>query len=168
MQMEKAKPISQEIDIDKNALDNEWLRQPQLYHKYAKKLANAEDYESQLRTKLEGTEASLSTEARTQPEKFGIVGGRSTPGVEVVRMAVLQRKEYQEVLSKYNEAKLKTSLIRAVVRTLEHRKTALESLVYLHGQSYFSDRPRHKTNESVNTIKKEKNRTKIKRRKVRE
>ena len=55
-----------------------------------------------------------------------------------VEEAILLTEDHTKALAKLNAAKYHQDLCQALVDALDHKKKALESLAYLHGQNYFS------------------------------
>lgn len=150
------------LNIDKGALDEEWLKQPSLVFKYAKKAAQCKLELDEAKTALDLTKAELDKEIREDPEAFDIEKV-TNPAVEA---AIVAEDDYQEALAEVSKKKYELDVLYAAVNALEHKKRALESLVSLHGQNYFST-PRAKGSnaEAVESLKSERvaKRTRIKR-----
>ena len=128
---------------DKDALDDEWIRQPELYHKYATELADARlDFEEK-KNKLEVVRAELDKEIRTDPEQFDLLKVTES-GISAV---IVVQPEYTKALKRINTARHRIDILQAATTALDHKKKALENLVYLHGQNYFSS-PRARGEES--------------------
>ena len=72
---------------------------------------------------------------RLDPGRFGVV--KVTEGV--VEKTITLQDSYQEIVGKVIQAKHQLDIITAVVDAMEHRKKALENLVYLQGQSYYAE-----------------------------
>lgn len=121
-----------EIDID--ALDEEWVGQPKRFGKYAKKLADAKHSVEVFKANLALVEAELADAIRRIPKEFGVT--KTTK--DAVDACVIQQREYKEALEELNNAKHKADVYDAAVKSLDHRKKALENLVFLHGQNYFA------------------------------
>jgi len=135
------------FEVDLNELDREWVRQPDLYFKYATKLADAKREHEQSRANLELTKAELDLDIRGNPEKFDV--GKITEAT--VSATILSQKKYRKAHKKMLNAKHHVDILDATVRTLDHRKSALERLVSLHGQNYFSP-PKTQTPVDHDTI----------------
>jgi len=127
------------VIIDKYRLDEEWIDQPKLYLQYADALADAEADETEAKAEMELVEAEVAAAVRDDPKEYG-VAGRVTDAA--VKSAVLRSREFQAAQKSYHECKRKVGHLKAAVRSLEHRKAALENEVYLHGQGYFADKPK--------------------------
>lgn len=138
--------------INEDELDREWVEQPRLYFRYAKKLALARRDLEQAKTNLEVVAADLSKKIRKDPGRFGIE--KITD--KTVESAVVTSKEYQQAQTTVTDAGYQVNLLVAAVSTLDHRKRALENLVDLHGMNYFSA-PKARTNsgrEAADDIRK--------------
>jgi hypothetical protein len=141
------------LNLDQNQLDEQWLEQPRLYHKYARRLANAKQSLEEAKAELELCRAELDREIRLNPEAFGLA--KLTENI--VSNTITIQERYKETQASLIEVKHKVDIYQATVTTLEHRKRALESLVTLHGQDYFSS-PRAKNEnaqEVMNEIEKQ-------------
>lgn len=136
------------LEIDETRLDEAWIAQPKLYYKYAKQLANArtvvEEIKNQqeiIKTDIDNVKATLDMSIRNNPDGYGI--GKTTE--TAIKNAVSVQPEYKEIMETYNasqkklvEAKNEADVLQALVTALDHKKSALENLVRLHGQNYFS------------------------------
>ena len=56
----------------------------------------------------------------------------------MVANTIIIQQGYKEAQQEYIAGKHSVDVVQAVVTTLDHRKRALESLVTLHGQDYYS------------------------------
>lgn len=139
------------IEVDPNRLDEEWVDQPRLFLKYAERKADAERDFAEVKSDLEVVEAELDIAVRATPDTFGIKKVTES----AVKSTILLQTDYQTALSKLHKAKHKVDVLDAVVKALQHRKSALESLVTLHGQSYFAT-PRTKGSDREATAEFEK------------
>jgi hypothetical protein len=124
----------QDVNIDPDSLDTEWLEQPRLMMKYAKAAANAKKRVDQAKEQVEVTKAELDRDIRTNPDGFGISKITET----VVQNTITLQAGYQEVMADYIEAKYEFDFARYAVQAMQERKDALENLVKLHGMQYFA------------------------------
>jgi len=127
--------MSSFVHIDLGQLEQEWLKQPRLYEKYATKLAEAKAELVSVEAQFDVTEAEIKLEIRKRPKKFGYA---DKPTEAVVKELLVSDLRYQKALKRVNDAKHTVDILVATVNTLEHRKRTLENLVTLHGQNYFS------------------------------
>lgn len=125
---------SEIFDLDPNLLDEEWVRQPVLYHHYAIELANARAELERLRAARDVTTAELDKNIRAVPEEFGLL--KITEGG--VQQTVILQPRYQEADQAVRDAKHAVDISQVAVDTLDHRKKALEKLVDLRLADYFS------------------------------
>jgi len=123
------------FDIDIYNLEEEWMRQPKMFGDYSEQLADARKEMNEAKAELELTQATLSNRIRKNPVKYKIEGRVTEGGISE---AVLCHPRYRDALASFNEARHKVDLLEGVVKTLDQRKRALENLVDLHGQQYFS------------------------------
>ena len=128
--------FNEELAINPDALDVEWLMQPQLFMKYAEALADAEVAVDRAKEKLELARAETDSDVRGNIEAY--TGSTKKPTEAVISALITQHPDYKDALSKFNEAKSTAKIMVMAVRAFDQRKTALENLVRLHGQSYFS------------------------------
>lgn len=136
------------VDIDPLALDREWVGQASLFRKWAERLADAKkDWEdAKIRKDLaedqmELIEAKIDLEVRKNPVNFGLESTTEKSIRNVVisdKRSQAAKKEVYKAQQEIVQAKHLVDTLESAVKSLEHRKTALENLVYLHGQNYYS------------------------------
>ena len=123
------------VDIDEGSLDQEWIDQPKRFLEHATLLADAKDALERAKARLDVTEAEIENEIRDNPVKYGL----KLPVREgSIKLRVLLHADHKKATRKVNRCKHRVNILDAVVTALEHRKRALEKLVDLHGQGYFS------------------------------
>lgn len=125
------------FDFDKFNLDEEWVKQPALYHEYATKLANARADVEELKAALELKEAELYTDIRARPSHYDLDPEKS-PTEGMVRNTIIMDTGYQESLKRLNDKKREMGQFSVAVETLDHRKYALQNEVQLFLANYFS------------------------------
>ena len=123
-----------EIQIDEEALDLEWLDQPKLFIEIAKKSAEAQFDCDQAKANFDVVCSETEMKIRNNPTVYKIEKVTES----AVSAVLKQTKEYTDALLKLNEAKRDASILQGAVRAFDQRKTALENMVRLHGQSYFA------------------------------
>lgn len=123
------------FEIDLERLDQEWVSQPKLYHKYALKSADADDKVTRAKANLDLVEAEVALLIRSKPEKFGLKKGTD----KEVNAAITVHKLYREAQDALHESMHTADIFRAKLRSLEHRKRALEKAVDLRLANYFSE-----------------------------
>jgi len=122
------------LRIDEDALDLECLDQPMRFLEVAKANAQAQFEVDEAKNKLELVAAEVDASIRNEPDKYGISKITET----LVANAVKMTKEYKEQLEDFNKVKFNAAVIRSAMMAFEQRKTMLELLVKLNGQSYFA------------------------------
>lgn len=124
----------QDIRIDEQSLDVEWLEQPSLMMKYARISANARMELDRTKEMLELTKAELDRAIRSDPDKYGI------PKVTdaAITAAIITNERYKDVSNELIQAKFDADIASSAVRAIDVRKDALENLVRLHGMQYFA------------------------------
>ncbi len=131
-------------------MDEEWIDQPKKYFKYSELLTNAKEKVERCKACLAIAEdelkivtAKLSLRIRRTPKKF--FGDDSKPTEAAIDNRIRVHPLFAKakaVIYKNTEdlisANKKVSTYYSAVHTLDHRKAALERLVSLFGQNYFS------------------------------
>ncbi len=123
-----------DIKIDHDALDLEWLEQPNLMMRYSKYQAQCALELDKAKERLEVTKADIDKQIRANPEKFDI--GKITE--TVVSNTIITQPAYEAALKEMLDAKYEFDIARAAVNAIHGRKDALENLVRLHGMQYFA------------------------------
>lgn len=135
MTKETDKGYLEEVKIDKYDLDNEWLGQAAKFIYWGEQESNAEYEKDRIKEKVDLTRAELSTQIREDPKKFGLE--KVTEGA--INEIILQNKKFQEVNGDYIEAVKTAKILTIAKKGFEQRKTALEELVKLYLNGYWSD-----------------------------
>lgn len=147
--------------IDIHRLEEEWPLQTKMFRHYADKVAEARYGHDTAKTdkdlaeaEFEKVQAKLDQLIRSEPTEYELTG---KPTEKAIRNVVILQKKYQiaqlqvfEAQRKINEAKHTLDVAEVAVKTLDHRKAALEDLVRLRLASYFSD-PRAPSDEFRNS-----------------
>ena len=123
-----------DIKIEQSALDVEWLQQSTLTFRYTKHAAQMGLELTKVKEQMNLVRAELDKKIRKNPNDYGLEKVTETP----VANAILEQKEFQAIQSKYNDAVYEYDIAQGAVRALADKKSALENLVRLHGQSYFA------------------------------
>lgn len=123
-----------DMRIDENILEVEWLEQPTLMFKYSKIASELKKKLDRCKDTLDLVKANLDTQIRSDPESFG-----ATKLTEaVVTNTILKQEEYQEAQEDLIEVKYEHDLAMGAVYAINARKDALENLVKLYGMQYFA------------------------------
>lgn len=149
----------QDIEIDTQALDVEWVNQPELVRRYSKEAARLEKLRDQAKEALAQGKARIEMKIRSNPEDYGI----SKLTENSIASAVLLDPEYQQLSAEYIDAQYEYNVVRGVVQAFEQKKSALENLVKLLGQSYFAGpkAPRNLYQEQIDYTKRRRNNAKV-------
>ena len=123
-----------DVSIDEQALDVEWLDQALRMGKYCSLVAEAQRELDLAKERLDVVTAELSHGIRSDPERYGL----SKVTEDSVKSTTIVQPEYQEASRDFITRKYEHAMAQGAVRAFEHRKSALENLVRLHGQSYFA------------------------------
>lgn len=134
-----------DFQIDKDSLDYEWTRQPDLVHGYATRLARAKLLEQRRKNLFEVGVAELTRKIRKSPDAYGLP---AKPTEAAVKEAATTSKTYSRLLLRVNKARHRCDMLQAACTALDHKKRALENLVHLHTQDYYSA-PRAKAGKSA-------------------
>lgn len=127
--------IRDPFEIDTERLDQEWVDQPKMYNKYALKSADADDKVTRAKAELDVVEAEVALLIRKKPEKYGLIKGTD----KEINSAVTVHKRYREAQDALHEVIHTADIFRGKLRSLEHRKRALEKLTELRLANYFSE-----------------------------
>lgn len=120
--------------IDKDSLDEEWVKQPDLYHEYAIQLADAKEELENARNVLDVTRCEIDSEIRADPKEFDLEKATE----DAIKNTIPRQKRYQKALDEVGVLRHKVDVLGAALGALSHKKAALENLVYLHNASYFA------------------------------
>jgi len=124
----------QDLFIEPDSLDTEWLAQPGLVIKYARLCAQSEKELDEAKEKLDLVKATLDNAIRKNPDAYKLDKITET----VVQNTILMQEDYKEAMELFLQAKYDTKVIQGAMRATDHRKSALENLVRLNGQAYFA------------------------------
>lgn len=131
-----AKRIASLSKIDLGSLEEEWVNHEHLVGQCARFVADAKKAVNDAEAELELASAEAKNHVRRHPTKYGLPEGKVTDGA--TKDLYVKNGRYQTALATLNETKHTVDLLNGVMNRLSHRKTSLENLVALHGQSYFA------------------------------
>lgn len=123
------------LAIDNTQLDREWAKQPKLYHEYATQSAEVRRVLDEKEAEFKVAKAEVDKRIRTNPTKYGL---SEKPTEASIASTILLQKKYLKAQNEVILAQYDVNIIDAMVRSLDHKKSALENMVRLHGQDYFS------------------------------
>lgn len=124
----------QDVSIDEEALDVEWLQQADLTIKYCQLEAKARRKVDQAKEKLDVVEAELYQKICNNPEQYNLPKTTESAIAGAIKMT----EEYKEASEAVHEAEYQLNMVQGAVRAVYAKKDALENLVRLYGQQYFA------------------------------
>lgn len=127
----------QDLEIDPQALDVEWLKQSNLFMKYSKLKANADRKADRSKQALDISKAVMDNKIRSNPKKYS-KNKVDKMTEKMIQTIVDTSDSVKKANEKFIDAKYKASIFFSAVLAFNHRKTALENLVRLNSQEYFS------------------------------
>lgn len=129
--------MSYEADtsIDKNNLDDEWVKQADLFYAYSEKANNAYKVYNDLKNHYNVKKAEVELNIRKGKVDIGIA--------KLTENAISSYLDSQQDLVKLNnniaDAKYEYEMYNSAVYAMEHKKRALEYITKLHLSNYFAD-----------------------------
>ena len=129
------KKIKNRLPIDQFNLNEECIKQPDLYADVGILAAELRDEARKSKDLFDNTCAELKTDIRNDPEKFGIK--KVTEG-SIAETLILCEK-YNTDQDIYREADLISNKVSVLLAAVEQRKSLLRDLISLYIHSYYSD-----------------------------
>lgn len=130
--------FKKEIFIDKNSLDDELVRQPQLYCDWAEQEAEAQYNRDKNKEKLDLIKAELDGEIRKNPSKYGIEKITES----AISNAIIQDKKYQEANNIYLQSVQDARILGVAKTSFDMRNSSLKGLVSLFISGYWASNPK--------------------------
>lgn len=122
------------VGIDDQALDIEWIEQPQNMLKVTHMTADRRLEMDRAADALDLVMAELDKKIRSDPAAYKLEKVTDTS----VKNAVIRQPEYQEAKEEHLNAKYEYELSKGVVEAVGQKKSALEGLVKLFMNQYFA------------------------------
>jgi len=122
-----------DLQIEVDALDLEWIRHSHKYMLYSEAAARANDIVRKRKNDLEITDAKLDQEIRVASEGEG-----KKMTADAIKAAILADDRHIKALIEYNDSLYQAELCTSAVKSMDHKKVALQSLVQLWAGSYFA------------------------------
>jgi hypothetical protein len=123
-----------DIEINPDALDCEWIKQAATFGEYCMEQAGARAKLDAIKERLDVKVAGLGLKIRANPATFGLDKVTESSVGAVILLDAECAKLREEVAVAQYELKV----MGAAVRALDQKKSALENLVRLQGQNYFA------------------------------
>jgi hypothetical protein len=124
--MSETNTYQKDLMVDADILDLLWLKQPQLHWKYSEASAEANDLVRKKKNDLEVLYARLDQEIRISLEGEG-----KKTTADSVKAAILCDERHIKAVIEYNDALYRADLCGSAVKAVEHKKSALQSMVQL-------------------------------------
>jgi hypothetical protein len=125
-----------DVYIDDQALDVEWLNQASLAIKYGRHYANMKNKVRKLEERKKTVRSDLILDANADPKG---TCGKGRPNANDIEAYYRQHPDYIEVVQELNEAKHELDFAEIAKNEIAFtRKAALENLVQLQIQGYFA------------------------------
>ncbi len=166
-----------DLEIDPDSLDIEWLEQPNLMMEYSeeqdkavRERDNGKIALDMAKDELEEAKARATLQIRENPDQFGldkVTDSTVAAGVALHSEVKAAKEKYYKVAEEYNELKEVANNYVSAVKAFEQRKSSLENLTKLLGMQYFSA-PNVERNLSEEYAKKKKQKSDNTRKQVRE
>jgi hypothetical protein len=125
-----------DIRIDENSLDIEWLEQANLAMEYGKNYARCRRVLTKASEKVKIVRAACIKEANENP---GECCGKSKPNAADIEAYYRSQDSHKEAKKEWVDAQYELDMAEVAKNEISFtRKAALENLVKLHGQQYFA------------------------------
>lgn len=125
-----------DVRIDPDALDIEWLEHPNTVLKYGKRVANLRHEVNRLKERKKTKRSELIDRANRNPVECC---AKEKPNKEDIEAYYRNHKEYKDVIRELLDAEYELEYAEVAYDVMNyHRKPALANLVVLHGQQYFA------------------------------
>ena len=128
--------IEADLAIDPDFLDAEFLNHPAVFMRYARESAKANKAAKQAEETVKLVRSELTNMANIDPD--ACLGKGVKPTVTAVEAFYRQHEDHKKAKEVWVEACYMADLLSNAVFAFQARKSALENLVRLHGQNYFS------------------------------
>lgn len=128
--------LDEDLSINKFDLANEWVKQPNLFSKYASASAQLKKEAQERSEKAKLIKAELKADAAENPREC--LGEGVKPSNEKVEAYATAHRDYQDAIKKAIEAQYRADMAENVVFAFHQRKSALENLVRLASMEYFA------------------------------
>jgi len=139
--------FNEDIKINENDLENEWLTQASHFLYYAEQHANALHIRDLRKAQCDYVYAKMYSDIKKNWDKFF----DSKPTEPAIKEHIASSKRYKQAERKYIDASKDSNLLLGVKTAFDHRKLALSNLTSLKIGGFYSE-PRNKQRD-VNNLK---------------
>lgn len=126
--------ISSVVDVDENDLEREWVQQARLCESHVHLLASVKKELAEAEAEMEVIDAEIKDHVRKHPDEYNL----DKVTENSIRETLVRQKKHREANQKVIDVQHKADLLTGTVRAIDHKKTALENLVNMRGQSWYS------------------------------
>lgn len=127
----------QDVEIDENALDIEWLDQASLAIKYGRNWAECKQKFTQAEEKIKLVRSELMRDVNDDPD--GCLGDGVKPTGPNIESYYRNHKNHIAAKDEWVKLGFEMNVAEIAYKEISYaRKAALENLVKLHGQQYFA------------------------------
>lgn len=130
--------MSQDLKINVNELDKEWMLLPQVYGEYAEKYESVDIDLRKAKVMLDLRRAEISKHIRENSKKYAKEYSVSSVTEGFINALCETDKEVQELQLKIISLERNKRLFGVMVKGLEMKKEALKNLTNLYQSEYFS------------------------------
>lgn len=128
--------LDDDLRIKKTDLANEWVKQPNLFSKYATASAELKRIAQEKAEQAKLIKSELKADATENPD--ACLGRGVKPSNEKIEAYATAHQDYQNAVQKAIEAQYRADMAENAVFALHQRKAALENLVRLASMEYFA------------------------------
>jgi hypothetical protein len=140
------------FELDKYNLDEEWINQPKYYYEAATKLAHKRAEYERAKADHELTIADLAKRIRTTPSAYNVEKITENSVKEAITTNI---HEFQKSLHALIDLAEEVDVFEVEVKTLDHRKKALENEVQLFLAAYYSNPKLPKESETMKQVERD-------------
>lgn len=148
-----------DVNIDINSLDKEWLDLPFLLAEYGERCANAKRKMLKAEEKVKTIRSEIILDVARNPDVLGPNVKPTAPNIEAYYR---DHPDHQDAKDELINSTHNHEVIQSAVFALQAKKQALENLVKLHGMDYFSE-PHIKNDEITEEARSIRKRKRVKR-----
>lgn len=123
------------VEIDKYHLDDECQRQPKLVKREGERLATLEFETAEAKAALDLKKAQLELGVRSDPAVYDLEKVTEA----TVAAAIVALPDYQRALKRYNKARKREAVQKALVEALKHKKPMIERMIDLFLAGYYAE-----------------------------
>ncbi len=128
--------FKQDIEINKDDLEGEWLEHPSLYLHYSEIYADAIYRRDKAKLKLDLVMAKLDLAIRKDPHKYDF---NSKPTEGGIKNTIMIQEEYIKAQEELNKKTKVLNSFSGVKTAFEHKKHSLSNLVALKIGGFYSE-----------------------------